>query len=210
MGANYNYFEGITVRNTNVAFLLGIKDIAGSSGFTLKHSRIDNVGRAVQDDWSGSKDFYIADNTFNGRHDPDHMMGWTGARWSSFPGYPELLLSEYAIKVYGQGHVVAYNNITNFHDGIDFATYGVPDGVRCPTGIVDNEIRDRFPELIDFYGNDIFNMGDNCFETDGGGRNIRVFRNRCFNPAGAPSACSPVPAVRSTGCGTSSTTPTAP
>ena len=39
MAANYNYFEGITVRNTNVAFLLGIKNIAGSSGFTLKHSQ---------------------------------------------------------------------------------------------------------------------------------------------------------------------------
>jgi hypothetical protein len=35
----------------------------------------------------------------------------------------------------------------------------------------------------DFYENDIFNMGDNCIETDGGGRNIRVFRNRCFNTA---------------------------
>ena len=30
MAANYNYFEGITIRNTNVAFLLGIKNIAGS------------------------------------------------------------------------------------------------------------------------------------------------------------------------------------
>ena len=37
MGGNYNYFEGITVRNTQVAFKLGIKNIAGSSGFTLKH-----------------------------------------------------------------------------------------------------------------------------------------------------------------------------
>ena len=32
--ANYNYFEGITVRNTEVGFLLGRKHIAGSSGFT--------------------------------------------------------------------------------------------------------------------------------------------------------------------------------
>ena len=45
MGGNYNYFEGITVRNTNVAFKLGIKNIAGSSGFTLKHSRVYDVGR---------------------------------------------------------------------------------------------------------------------------------------------------------------------
>ena len=129
MGANYNYFEGITVRNTNVAFLLGIKNIAGSSGFTLKHSRIENVGRGVQDDWSGSKNFYIADNVFIGRHDPDKMKGWwTPAVWAKFPGYPELLTSEYAIKVYGQGHVVAYNYVANWHDGIDIATYGDPDG----------------------------------------------------------------------------------
>jgi len=176
MGADYNYFEGITFRNANVAFLLGIKGIAGSSGFTLKHAKVYNVGRVVQDDWSGSKDFYIADNDFNGRHDPDHMMGWIGDIWSRFPGFPELLLSEYAVKVYGQGHVVAFNHLTNWHDGIDVATYGAPDGAP-------NDIEDRFPQSIDFYGNDLSNMGDNCFESDGGGRNIRIFKNRCFNSA---------------------------
>ncbi|HEX5421587.1 MAG TPA: hypothetical protein VFY39_16470 [Gammaproteobacteria bacterium] len=176
MAANYNYFEGITVRNTNVAFLLGIKGIAGASGFTLKDSRIVDVGRGIQDDWSGSKNFYIADNVFLGRHDPDKMMGWTGAIWSKFPGFPERLDSEYAIKLYGQGHVVTRNYIANWHDGIDMATYGNPDGTP-------NAIRDRFPMSDDFYENDIFNMGDNCVETDGGGRNIRVFRNRCFNTA---------------------------
>ncbi len=128
MGANYNYFEGITFRNTNVAFLLGIKGIAGSSGFTLKHSKIYDVGRVVQADWSGSKNFYIADNIMIGRHDPNKMMSWTGAIWSKFPDYPELLSSEYAVKVYGQGHVVAYNYVAHWHDGIDIATYGTPDG----------------------------------------------------------------------------------
>ena len=161
MAANYNYFEGLTIRNTNVAFLAGIKDIAGSSGFTLKHSRIYNVGRAVQDDWSGSKNYYIADNTFIGRHDPDKMMSWIGAIWEKFPGFPELLTSEYAIKVYGQGHVVAHNYLAHWHDAIDVATYGNPDGAP-------GEIADRLPVSIDFYGNDIFNMGDNCIETDGG------------------------------------------
>ncbi len=91
MGGNYQYFEGITVRNTNVAFLLGIKGIAGASGFTLKHSKVYDVGRVVQDDWSGSKNFYIADNTLIGRHDPNKMMGWIGAPWEKFPGFPELL-----------------------------------------------------------------------------------------------------------------------
>ena len=185
MGGNYNYFEGITVRNTNVAFLLGIKGIAGASGFTLKHAKVYDVGRVVQDDWSGSKNFYIADNNLIGRHDPGKMMGWIGAPWNQFPGFPELLTSEYAIKVYGQGHVVAYNYIANWHDGVDVATYGPPDGAP-------NDIPDRVPLAIDFYGNDILNMGDNCFETDGGARNVRVFRNRCFDSAAGALSVQPM------------------
>jgi hypothetical protein len=31
MGGNYNYFDGITVRSTQVAFRLGIKGIAAST-----------------------------------------------------------------------------------------------------------------------------------------------------------------------------------
>jgi hypothetical protein len=185
MGGSYNYFEGITIRDANVAFLLGIKNIAGSSGFTLKHSRLYDVGRAVQDDWSGSKNVYIADNVFIGRHDPNKMMSWTGAPWSKYPDYPELLLSEYAVKVYGQGHVVAYNYFANWHDGVDVATYGTPDGAP-------NDIPDRVPLAIDFYGNDFYNMGDNCVETDGSARNVRVFRNRCFNSASGALSVQPV------------------
>jgi hypothetical protein len=181
--ANYNYFEGITVRNTDVAFLLGVKNIAGSSGFTLKHSKLYDIGRGVQDDWSGSKDIYIADNEFTGRSDPNRMMGWLGKTWERFPDYPEVLKSEYAVKVYGQGDVVAYNRVRNFHDGIDYATYGAPDGIKQTALYTSKEIRDRFPESNDFYGNDISNMGDNCIEMDGSGRNMRVFENRCFNLA---------------------------
>jgi hypothetical protein len=189
MGGNYNYFEGITVRNTNVAFLLGIKNIAGSSGFTLKHSRVENVGRAVEDDWSGSKNFYIADNVFIGRHDPLKLQSWwTPQVWSKFPGYPALITSEYAIKIYGQGHVVAYNYVANWHDGIDIATYGDPDGVA---DAAHEELRDRVPVSIDFYNNDIYNMADNCIEADGGAHNIRVFRNRCFNEAGGALSAQP-------------------
>ncbi len=189
MAGNYNYFEGITVRDTNVAFLLGLKNIAGSSGFTLKHSRIENVGRAVQDEWSGSKNFYIADNVFIGRHDPLKLQSWwTPQVWSKFPGYPALITSEYAIKLYGQGHVVAYNYVANWHDGIDIATYGDPDGVNSSSH---EELRDHVPISIDFYNNDIYNMADNCIEADGGAHNIRVFRNRCFNEAGGAFSAQP-------------------
>ncbi len=194
MGGNYNYFEGVTVRNTNVAFLLGIKNIAGSSGFTLKHSRLENIGRGVEDDWSGSKNFYIADNVFIGRHDPTKLQSWwTPDVWSKFPGYPAPITSEYAIKIYGQGHVVAYNYVANWHDGIDIATYGDPDGVNDGThGGPKEELRDRVPVAIDFYNNDIYNMADNCIEADGSAHNIRVFRNRCFNEAGGAFSAQPI------------------
>jgi hypothetical protein len=186
MGGSYNYFEGITIRNTNVAFLLGQKNIAGSSGFTLKHSRLENVGRGVDAQWSGSKNFYIADNVFIGRHDPNKLQSWfTPNVWGKFPGYPALITSEFAVKVYGQGHVVAYNYLANWHDGIDVATYGDPDGTP-------NEIADRLPSAIDFYNNDFTNMADNCIEADGGARNIRVFQNRCFNSAGGAFSAQPI------------------
>ena len=167
MAANYNYFEGITIRNTNVAFLLGIKDIAGSSGFTLKHSKITNVGRAIQDDWSGSKDFYIADNVFNGRHDPDHMMGWNGARWQPFNNYPGIA----ALGIRHQGlwpgpwYVIAYNRVTtSMTPSMTWQTYGVP-GRRNPAGRIlaaegTGRPASRAVEY-DYIGNDISNMGDN-------------------------------------------------
>lgn len=185
LAANYNYFEGITVRNTNVAFLLGLKNIAGSSGFTLKHSRLENIGRGVQSEWSGSKDFYIADNIFIGRHNPNKLQSWNPANvWSKFPGFPSTTESEYAVNIYDQDIVVAYNYVANWHDGIDVATYGDPDGTP-------NEIPDRTPVSIDFYNNDFYNMADNCIEADGGAHNIRVFRNRCFNSAGGALSAQP-------------------
>ena len=70
MAANYNYFEGLTIRNTDLAFQGGLKNIIGSSGLTIKRCRFENVGRAIYTDWSGSKDYYIADNMMLGRFNP--------------------------------------------------------------------------------------------------------------------------------------------
>ena len=174
MAANYNYFEDLTIRNTELAFWGGYKNLAGSTGITIKHCRIENVGRAIYTDWSGSKDYFIADNTITGKFSSDHLMGFTGRTWQSLPDFATKLVSEYGIKLYGQGHVVAFNRVSQFHDGIDIATYGNPDGAPNP-------IRDRMPVSIDFYNNDISNVEDNCIESDGGAHNIRIFRNRCFN-----------------------------
>jgi len=181
MAANYNSFEGVTVRNTNVAFLLGIKNIAGASGFSLTGSRLQDVGHGVQSDWAASRDFYIADNVFIGRHNPTKLESWYRPDvWGKFPGFPALTTSEYAVKVYGQGHVVAHNYVANFHDAIDVATYGAP-----------SDRPEQQPASIDFYGNDMYNIADNCIEADGGQHNIRIFENRCFNSTGAAFSTQP-------------------
>jgi hypothetical protein len=139
----------------------------------------------VEAGWSGSKDFYIADNVFIGRHDPKKLQSWfTPEVWGKFPGFPALITSEYAVKIYGQGHVVEHNYVANWHDGIDIDTYGDPDGTPA-------ELRDRVPVSIDINNNDIYNTDDNCIEADGGAHNIRVFRNRCFNSTGGALSAQP-------------------
>ena len=184
MGAQYHYFEGITFRNTNIAIEAGMKDIAGAKGITVKHSRFENIGVAVHSDWSGSSGFYIADNDMTGREDLNSVFTWYAIEpWVGRPDFKERakLKSFYAISIYGQGHVMAYNRVRGFHDGIDHATYGMPDNYP-------NTPPDRLPVAIDIYNNDISVVHDNCFEADGGVRNVRVMRNRCFNsPLGAMS-----------------------
>ena len=185
MAANHLYFEGLTLRNTNVAFEAGHKGLAGAVGLVVKNCRFEGVGRGIYTDWSGSKDFYIADNVFIGKSHPQRLEGWAGRLWQNTPGFPTPIVSELAVKVYGSGHVVAHNYVANFHDGIDHATYGAPDGNPNP-------VRDRMPVSIDIYNNDVTNVDDNCIEADGAMHNIRVLRNRCFNQAHRALSTQPI------------------
>ncbi len=177
MGGDHHYFEGITFRNTGIAIEAGQKDIAGSKGLTVKRSRFVDIGTAVHSDWSGSSGFYIADNDLLGRESLDYLATWYAVKpWVDRPDFLERgkMKSFYAVSIYGQGHVIAFNRVRGFHDGLDHATYGMPDGYP-------NTPADRMPVAIDIYNNDISVMHDNCIEADGSARNVRVMRNRCFN-----------------------------
>jgi len=192
--ADYTYFEGITFRNAEIGILAGTQFIAGSKGLTVKRSRFEDVGAGVFTNYSGSNGFYIADNVFIGRNDPEHMMAWAFPdRWAQFNGvdgqvFPPKMLSYVAVKLYGPGHVVAYNYIANFHDGINVETYGNPDGSSASgPGIVDGphypprEYWSLRPVAIDFYNNYITNSHDNPIEADGSMHNIRIMRNMLVN-----------------------------
>jgi hypothetical protein len=191
--ADYTYFEGITFRNAEIAIQAGTQFIAGSKGLTVKRSRFENVGAGVFTNFAGSSNFYIADNTFIGRNDPNHLIGWNGEYWTKFNGveaqiFPPKMASYVAVKLYGPGHVVAYNYIADFHDGINVETYGNPDGSYATgPGIVEGpkyptrEYWDRRPVAIDFYNNYITNSHDNPIEADGSMHNIRIMRNMLIN-----------------------------
>jgi hypothetical protein len=212
MAADYHLFKDITVQNTELGFLAGVKDIAGATGLTILHSTIQNVGFGIWNEFAHSKNFYIADNTLIGRDDPDHLFGWfaaptldTGAPswstiWNEFPDqtttYPAPIAGPprgtyLGIKVYGSGNVVAYNSVSQFHDGIDIDTHGLPEGYPDPTAGPSLIQRENMPVANDFYNNYITHTPDNCMEADGSLHNMRQMRNLCFNQAGQVTSSQP-------------------
>jgi hypothetical protein len=196
--ADYNYFEGITFRNTSIAIWAGTQFIAGSKGLTVKRCRFEDVGMGVFSNYSGSSDFYIADSVFLGRNDSKHLIGWNGPFWQQFEHvegqeYPPVMKSYTAVRLYGPGHVVAYNYVADFHDGIDTEMYGMPDGSHPIDGPTypPSEFWDRRPTAIDLYNNYITNAHDNSIEMDGSMHNIRVMRNMLINSASHPMSTQP-------------------
>ncbi len=201
MAADYHIFKDITVQNTDIGFLAGIKDIAGSSGLTVQHCTIQRVSFGIWNEFAHSTNFYIADNTVIGRDDPNLLFGWSGSPnaaaptwndiWNSFPNQVTNFTAPIAgptrsylgIKLYGSGNVVAYNTVLHFHDGIDIDTHGIPEGYPDPTAGPSLIPRENMPVANDFYNNYINHDADNCMEADGSLHNMRQMRNLCFNGA---------------------------
>lgn len=172
--STHHIFDGLTFRNTEVGIFAGMKEASGAVALAVKNCRFENIGFGVWTEYAGSSDFYIADNIFIGKPEQRNLMvGWTGPLWRGVGPYGSHdVISYYAIKVYGPGHVIARNSVAYFHDGIGISTYGTPP--HDP---------DRRASSIDIYGNDVHLSGDDFIETDGGVHNVRVFENRGVNAA---------------------------
>jgi hypothetical protein len=182
MASRYHIFDGLTIRNTDVAIFAGQKEVLGAVGLTVKNCRFEDVGFGVWTEYAGSSEFYIADNLFLGRDDHFRLIGWSGPLWASPGPYgSHLLTSYYAIKVYGPGHVIAHNAIAYFHDGIGISTYGTPP-----------QDPDQRASSIDIYNNDLHTLNDDFIETDGSVHNVRVMNNRGVNAAQGGYSSQPV------------------
>ncbi|HET6251054.1 MAG TPA: right-handed parallel beta-helix repeat-containing protein [Tepidisphaeraceae bacterium] len=106
---------------------------------------------ATENKTGNLRDFFISDNVFEG------MMPWpvTEQQWHDLPECRAVWLT-------GSGHVVCYNRIHHWKDGMD-----TDDGPVCCA--------------IDFHNNDISEMFDDGSEMDGSERNTRNFCNRYCN-----------------------------
>ena len=177
MGADYNIFEGLTIRNTEVAFWAGVKDVAGAKGLTVRNCRIENVGVGVTTQYRRVEGFLHRRQHLPRPRRRHRVLGW--ANPGVYGAHP--INSYYAIKVYGSGHVIAHNAVAFFHDGISVCTHGVPEAQQ-----------DLKAVAIDIYNNDIHVTGDDFIEADGGVHNIRVMRNRGVNAAHTGLSAQPI------------------
>jgi hypothetical protein len=76
MATEHHIFEGLTIRNTDIAFSAGLKEVLGASNFTVRNCRMEEVGIGVITEYAGSKNFYIAVNLILGRDDRNRLLGW--------------------------------------------------------------------------------------------------------------------------------------
>ena len=197
--ANYNYFEGLTFRNTDIAIWAG-------RAVHRRRERADGQALPVRERRHGRLlELLGLEQLLHRRqllHRPRRsrldLLGWSGDFWAQFNGvdgqkFPPTMASYVAVKLYGPGHVVAYNYVANFHDGIDVETYGNPDGSSAIDGphYPPREYWDRRPVAIDFYNNYMTNFHDNAIEIDGSLHNIRVMRNMMINSASHPMCNQP-------------------
>jgi hypothetical protein len=172
--ADYMYFEGITIRNTRIAFYCGLQGLQACTGLTVKNCRMEQVQYGILAQDARSENFYIADNVFIGRNPSDRFNPKSGGAYGRTD-------AGYAVNLAGKGHVVGYNYVANFWDGINVFTNSLADPAL-----------NQQSRAIDIYNNDIFNINDNFIEADGGYANIRILRNRCFNSMAAPISVQPV------------------
>lgn len=146
-GSGYVHIERLTIRNASRAIRF---QTAGAQRNVVRRVRVTNVDMGIEGR-DGQFDFYIADNTIEGRIRWPQTCDDDGCARNDLMG----------ISVRGFGHAVAHNYVTGFGDSLKTAQRGA--------------------RAIDFYGNDIRASYDNAVELDGAEGNVRFFRNRILN-----------------------------
>ena len=162
----------------------------------MKRSRFENVGAGVFTNFAGSSNFYIADNTFIGRNDPKHLIGWNGEhvdevqrrRGADLPAEDGVVRRREALWPRPRRRLQLHRRLPRRHQRRDLRQSRRLSCVRAGHRRR-AEVSDRAstgtagPVAIDFYNNYITNSHDNPIEADGSMHNIRIMRNMLINHA---------------------------
>ncbi|HXB68972.1 MAG TPA: hypothetical protein VNY05_12045, partial [Candidatus Acidoferrales bacterium] len=146
-GGGFVHIERMTIRNAERAIRFQTN---GAEGNVVRRVNIRDTTMAIGGH-AGQKDFYICDNSLEGR------LRWP-LRYSIDDGAHS---NDDGIQVVGFGHVVCHNRISGYGDAMKTEQTGA--------------------RAVDFYGNDILYSYDNGVELDEGAGNVRCFRNRFYN-----------------------------
>ncbi|MBL8215256.1 MAG: right-handed parallel beta-helix repeat-containing protein [Bryobacterales bacterium] len=144
---SHSWIQNLTIRNAQQAIRF---QSATTIGGGVRRVLMRNVELGVNGR-AGQKDLYFGDNVLEGKltfpANADNTPGDFGSR--------------YGLAIYGEGTVVAHNQISGFGDGIS--------------------IKEEGSRAIDIYGNEISYSYDDGIELDTAAGNVRCFRNRVNN-----------------------------
>jgi hypothetical protein len=179
VGARNIIFEGLTIRNCDIAFQLSDKPHRyPSENISVRNCRVEDVRVVAYGGHPENRRFYAADNRLVGRQKA--IVG----SWGDFT-------SPAAFGMAGRGHVVCYNSSRRFFDF--YNNWGFTrGGLGGRAGHHSNS-------AVDVYNNDIQINGDNAVGMFPG-VNLRCMRNFVFN-AGDPqmdtrNRCGPIYYIR--------------
>ena len=134
---------------------------ASSNHLVVRNCKIKEVNNGITNGKWDSENWTIIDNVITGTN---KGIGWYPREAAD--GKP----ARTGIQVYGRGHAVGHNTISDFWDCLAVANVIPPPSDPSHQSFA-----------IDFYNNDLSNARDDLIETDFGSHNIRVLHNRLYN-----------------------------
>jgi len=152
--ADHVWIRDISVSNTECVVMTGLYPFGHApEGLIVTGLHGEDVRMGVYGDESTGSGWYIADNTFIGRAVGNMRMNQH--------------ISPFGVNVCGHGHVVEYNHLEWFQDGIDLGWWDRDTSYA----------RGDFTSSVDVYRNYVFGSGDNSLEADGSYFNGRFIEN---------------------------------
>jgi hypothetical protein len=208
-GCEHVVIEGITFANARQALFVTPQPVESPVvGLTVRRCRFEDIGSGVNNGSGLTRDILVEDSVFRGRLKREYALG---IKRNDRRNWPHDEKSQSAVKLAGQGHVVRYNDVRYFFDGIQirnsaFYPMGLESTAQSGTGVSTPPVAYK-TSAVDVLNNYTqFTPDDN--EADGVHHNIRYMRNLCLDTfSGAvfsnqPVAGGPVYWVRNVAIGT--------